>query len=96
MSNDSAVSFWRSLDALLQAYENGDLGRVEFFGALLGLLDITEPEVIYRQLPERLRTPFVEHARIVARENDRLYNVLTEQPLPAEALLRLKSWLASV
>lgn len=96
MNEPNGVSSWRSLDDLLSAYADGNINPLDLFAALIGLLDIVRPDVIYDRLPEQLRKEFVAHARTVAESQREIFNVVTKMPLPAEALESLRAWLGSL
>lgn len=92
MSKHEEDNPWRSLDALLQAHEEGALNQLDLFSALLGLLDLVQPDVICDRLPKELQTSFATHARTVVETERELINVITKKPLPAEAFKSLAAW----
>jgi len=96
MSRNDSLKFWRSLDSLLNTYAQGELGRLEFFAALTGLADIINPETIYEHLPMNLREDFLKHTLAVVGNDRMLYNVVTGEPLPAEAFARLTAWAKAI
>ena len=95
MSEPQGTKLWRSLDALLCAYAEGDINQLDLFTAMIGLLDIIPPDVIYKQLPEGLRGGFVAHARAVVENKRVIANVVTGKPLPTEAFDSLATWVKS-
>lgn len=93
MADNDETNPWRSLDALLAAYDEGSINDLDLVSATTGLVDIVEPSVILERLPKHLRVEFLARVRGILEANLKIHNVVTGEPLPQEAHQRLAAWM---